>query len=299
MSDKIIELSDKLKSKIYLDYNVGKHTWFRTGGNAKIFAIIENNFELEVILNELNNENFYIIGSGSNLLIRDAGYNGVIIKLGKEFNSVNIIENKLEVGASVLDINLSKFALKHEIEGFEYFSGIPGSIGGAVKMNAGCYGSETKEILNSVEYYNKKSEKKKIYKEDLNLNYRSSNIKDNEIISKVTFNLKYGDSNIIQRKMIDIKEKRLLSQPIKNKTSGSTFKNPKNLYAAKLIEEAGCKGMEYGDAVVSNQHANFLINKGRATATDIENLGVKILFFIMISFALILSKQIFDEFIPE
>ena len=142
MSDKIIELSDKLKSKIYLDYNVGKHTWFRTGGNAKIFAIIENNFELEVILNELNNENFYIIGSGSNLLIRDAGYNGVIIKLGKEFNSVNIIENKLEVGASVLDINLSKFALKHEIEGFEYFSGIPGSIGGAVKMNAGCYGSE-------------------------------------------------------------------------------------------------------------------------------------------------------------
>ena len=292
MSDKILELSDKLKSKIYLDYNVGKHTWFRTGGNAKIFAIIENNFELEVILNELNNENFYILGSGSNLLIRDAGFNGVIIKLGKEFNSVNIIENKLEVGASVLDINLSKFALKHEIEGFEYFSGIPGSIGGAVKMNAGCYGSETKEILNSVEYYNKKSEKKKIYKEDLNLNYRSSNIKDNEIISKVTFNLKYGDSNIIQRKMIGIKEKRLLSQPIKNKTSGSTFKNPKNLYAAKLIEEAGCKGMEYGDAVVSNQHANFLINKGRATATDIENLGKQVVDKVYNKFNIILDWEI-------
>ena len=292
MSDKILELFDKLKSKIYLDYNVGKHTWFRTGGNAKIFAIIENNFELEVILNELNNENFYIIGSGSNLLIRDAGYNGVIIKLGKEFNSVNIIENKLEVGASVLDINLSKFALKHGIEGFEFFSGIPGSVGGAVKMNAGCYGSETKEILNSVEFYNKKLQKQNKNKENLNLTYRSSNIKDNEIISKVTFNLKYGDSKIIQHKMIDIKEKRLSTQPIKNKTSGSTFKNPTNLFAARLIEEAGCKGMEYGNAVVSNQHANFLINKGRATATDIENLGKQVVDKVYKKFNIILEWEI-------
>ena len=292
MSDKILELSDKLKSKIYLDYNVGKHTWFRTGGNAKIFIIIENNFELEIILNELNNENFYVLGSGSNLLIRDAGYNGVIIKLGKEFNSVKIIENKLEVGASVMDINLSKFALKHGIEGFEYFSGIPGSIGGAVKMNAGCYGSETKEILNSVEFYNKKLQKQNKNKEKLNLTYRSSNIKDNEIISKVTFNLKYGDSNIIQHKMIDIKEKRLSTQPIKNKTSGSTFKNPKNLFAARLIEEAGCKGMEYGNAVVSNQHANFLINKGRATATDIENLGKQVVDKVYKKFNIILDWEI-------
>ena len=292
MSNQILELSDKLKSKIYLDYNVGKHTWFRTGGNAKIFIIIENNFELEIILNELDNENFYVLGSGSNLLIRDTGFNGVIIKLGKEFNSVNIIEDKLEVGASVLDINLSKFALKHGIEGFEYFSGIPGSVGGAVKMNAGCYGSETKEILNSVEFYNKKLQKQNKNKEDLNLTYRSSNVKDNEIISKVTFNLKYGDSKIIQHKMIDIKEKRLSSQPIKYKTSGSTFKNPKSLFAARLIEEAGCKGMEHGNAVVSNQHANFLINKGRATAADIENLGKKVVDEVHKKFNIILEWEI-------
>ena len=292
MSYKILELSDKLKSKIYLDYNIGKHTWFRTGGNAKIFIIIENNFELEIILNELNNENFYVLGSGSNLLIRDTGFNGVIIKLGKEFNSLNIIENKLEVGASVLDINLSKFALKHGIEGFEYFSGIPGSVGGAVKMNAGCYGSETKEILNSIEFYNQKLQKQNKNKENLNLTYRSSNIKDNEIISKVTFNLKYGDSDIIQHKMIDIKEKRLSTQPIKNKTSGSTFKNPKNLFAARLIEEAGCKGMEYGNAVVSNQHANFFINKGRATATDIENLGKQVVDKVYKKFNIILEWEI-------
>ncbi len=292
MSNKILELSDKLDSKIYSDYNVGKHTWFRTGGNAKIFVIIENSFDLEIILNEINNENFYILGSGSNLLVRDIGFNGVIIKLGKEFNSINIIENKLEVGASVLDINLAKFALKHGIEGFEFFSGIPGSIGGAVKMNAGCYGSETNDILYSVESYNNKSQKKNIDKESLNLTYRSSNIKDNEIISKVTFNFKYGDLNTIKNKMKVIKEKRILSQPIKNKTSGSTFKNPANLYAAKLIEEAGCKGMEYGDAVVSYQHANFLINKGSATATDIEHLGKQVVEKVYKKFNIVLDWEI-------
>ena len=142
MSKKILELADKLKSKIYLDYNAAKHTWFRTGGNAKIFAIVEDTLELEIILNEINNENFYIIGSGSNLLIRDNGYNGTLIKLGKGFNTININDNKLEVGASILDINLSNYALRQNIEGFEFYSGIPGSIGGAVKMNAGCYGSK-------------------------------------------------------------------------------------------------------------------------------------------------------------
>ena len=132
MSKKIIELADKLKSKIYSDYNAGKNTWFRTGGNAKIFAIVEDNLELEIILNEINNENFYIIGSGSNLLIRDNGYNGTLIKLGKGFNTININDNKLEVGASILDINLSNYALRQNIEGFEFYSGIPGSIGGEI-----------------------------------------------------------------------------------------------------------------------------------------------------------------------
>ncbi len=292
MSNKILELSDKLKSKIYFNYNIGKHTWFRTGGNAKIFAIIENNIELEILLNEINNENFYILGSGSNLLIRDCGFDGIIIKLGKEFNTINIFENKLEVGTGVLDINLSKFALKHGIKGFEFFSGIPGSIGGAVKMNAGCYGSETNEIIDSIELYNKKFQKENINKDNLNLTYRSSNIKDDEIISKVIFNLQYGDSNIIQQKMIDIKEKRLLSQPIKNKTSGSTFKNPKSMYAARLIDQAGCKGMEYGDAIVSNQHANFLINKGRASATDIETLGKRVIDKVYKKFNIILDWEI-------
>ncbi len=277
MSNKILELADKLKSKIYFDYNAGKNTWFRTGGNSKIFAIIENNFELEIILNEINNENFYIIGSGSNLLIRDNGYNGTLIKLGKGFNSIDINDNKLEVGASILDINLSNFALRQNIEGFEFYSGIPGSIGGAVKMNAGCYGSETVDVINSIEICDRFGQRRIITKDKLNLTYRSSNINKTDIITKALFNFNYGDQNLIKDKINNIKKKRLDSQPIKNKTSGSTFKNPKNLYAAKLIEEAGCKGTNFGDAFVSDQHANFLINRGKASATDIENLGKSII----------------------
>ena len=276
MSKQILELADKLKSKIFLDYNAGKHTWFRTGGNAKIFAIVEDNLELEIILNEINNENFYIIGSGSNLLIRDKGYNGTLIKLGKGFNTINISDNKLEVGASILDINLSNYALRQNIEGFEFYSGIPGSIGGAVKMNAGCYGSETVNIIDSVEVCDNYGKRKKISKSKLNLNYRSSNINKTDIVTKAIFNFNYGDQNLIRDKINEIKNKRLASQPIKNKTSGSTFKNPKNHHAAKLIEEAGCKGTNYGDAYVSDKHANFLINRGNASATDIENLGKSI-----------------------
>ena len=273
MSNKLLAFKKKLKSKIFFDHNIGKYTWFRTGGNAKIFAIVENSSELEIILNEINNDNFYILGSGSNLLVRDNGYNGTILKLGKGFNTININDNKLEVGASILDINLSNFALKNNIEGFEFYSGIPGSIGGAVKMNAGCFGSETKDVINCVEIYNNFSEKKILKKNDIELSYRSSNIKSNQIITKVIFELNYGKNSHIKDKIDNIKKQRILSQPVKNKTSGSTFKNPDNLYAAKLIEEAGCKGISYGDAFVSNQHANFLINRGKATATDIENLG--------------------------
>ena len=273
MHNNLSKIANKLKSKIYFDYNIGKLTWFRTGGNAKTFIIIENSEELEIVLNEIKGDNFYILGSGSNLLIRDNGYNGVIIKLGKGFKSFNIFEDKLEVGASILDINLSNFALNNNIEGFEFFSGIPGSVGGAIKMNAGCFGAETKDRLHSIEIYNSIFEKKIIMKKNINLSYRSSNIENNQIISKAIFKINYGNQTNIKEKMKKIKTQRLATQPITNRTSGSTFKNPPNYYAAKLIEESGCKGISYGNAFVSDKHSNFLINNGNATAGDLENLG--------------------------
>ena len=273
MVNNLSKIISTLKSKFYFDYNIGKLTWFRTGGNAKIFILVENSEELEIILNEIKDETYYVLGSGSNLLIRDNGFNGIVLKLGKGFNIFNISENKLEVGSSILDINLSNFALKNNLEGFEFFSGIPGSVGGAIKMNAGCFGSETKDKLDSIEIYNSNFEKKIIKRKDINLEYRSSNIQNDQIITKAIFDIKFGNSKDIKKKIEYIKEKRLSSQPIKFKTSGSTFKNPPNLFAAKLIEETGCKGLTFGDAVVSNIHANFLINKGNATATDLETLG--------------------------
>ncbi len=273
MESNLLKIRDKLKSKIFFNHNIGRLTWFRTGGNARIFIIVENSEELEIILNEANIENFYVLGSGSNLLIRDKGFDGIIIKLGKGFNNITTFENKIEVGASVLDISLSNYALKKNIEGFEFYSGIPGSLGGAVKMNAGCFGCETKDKIHSVEIFKNKFQKKILKKKEINLDYRSSNIQNNEIISKVTFTFDYGNSEIIRQKMQNIRKKRISSQPIKNKTSGSTFKNPKNFHAAKLIEDSGCKGMSYGNAYVSDLHSNFLINNGNASASDLETLG--------------------------
>ncbi len=273
MNENLKKISKNLKSKILYNFNIGNLTWFRTGGLAKVFVIVENIQELEIILNEVNNDNYYMLGSGSNLLVRDKGFNGVLIKLGKGFNNICINENKLEVGASIQDVSLSNFAYKNNIEGFEFFSGIPGSIGGAVKMNAGCFGSETKDKIDHIDIIDSTLQKKKILKKNINLNYRSSNILNTQIILKATFIIKYGNIDIIKEKMQMIKKQRLLSQPIVNGTSGSTFKNPPNLYAAKLIEQSGCKGMKCGNAFVSEKHSNFIINNGKATATDIENLG--------------------------
>ncbi len=273
MNKDLILIFDKLKSKIYFDYDIGKLTWFRTGGRAEIFIIVDNISELEIIMNAIKNRTYFILGYGSNLLVRDSGFKGVVLKLGSGFNNVRIKEDCVEVGAGTLDINLSKFALNNQLQGFEFYSGIPGTIGGAVKMNAGCFGSETKDILTGIEviddYYNKKY----LNNCELKLKYRSSNIKNNYIITKVFYNYKKGNIDEITEKIQNIKDKRNATQPIKNKTSGSTFKNPNNMFAAKLIQDSDCKGLAVGDALISSLHANFIINKGKATATDIENLG--------------------------
>ena len=150
MYEKIKKLSKELNSEFIYDYDVSKLTWFRTGGKSDIYCLVENEFELKLILKNLEKVTYYIIGMGSNLLIRDRGFRGIIIKLGKSFNKITVEDEKIVVGASILDINLSKFAFTKSIEDLEFFSGVPGTIGGAVKMNAGCFGSETKDVLYSI-----------------------------------------------------------------------------------------------------------------------------------------------------
>ncbi len=292
MFDKLLKLNKKIKSKIYFDYDVGKLTWFRTGGKSKVFIIVENEEELEILINNISEFNYLIVGAASNLLVRDKGYNGVIIKLGKNFNNIEIKEDYVEVGASILDINLAKYAKHNLINDFEFFSGIPGSIGGAIKMNAGCFGFETKDILNKVIFFDSAGKKNEVNADTINLKYRSSNLEDSDIITSAKFKLSYGDKHIIEDRLSTIKLQRESKQPIKEKTSGSTFKNPLNNFAAKLIEESGCKGMESGDAIVSLKHSNFLINRGKATATDIENLGHKIIEKVFKKFNILLEWEI-------
>ena len=277
MNDIFNEIQSKIKDKILFDYDMGNTTWFRTGGKAKGFVLINNVEDLKTIIGFADKIKFAVIGVGSNLLVRDSGYDGLIIKLGKNFNKIKIKNNFLSVGAGVLDLNLAKFALKNSIKNFEFFTGIPGTIGGAIKMNAGCYGSQTSDNLNRILLLNSKGELKYKYLEELNLKYRSSSIEKNSIILQADFNFEYSSYEEILKKNIYIKSKRKETQPIKEKTSGSTFKNPPNKYAAELIEKAGCKGMKVGDASISYMHSNFIINNGNATASDIENLGKKVI----------------------
>ena len=292
MFDKLINLNNKIKSKIFLDHDVGKLSWFRTGGKSKVFIIVENEEELEMLINYVADFNYIIIGAASNLLIRDNGFDGIIIKLGKGFNNIKINEDFLCVGASILDINLSKFAKNNLIKDFEFYSGIPGTIGGAIKMNAGCFGSETKDILNKVTYIDSSGKKNNVNASKLNLKYRSSNLRDTDIVTSAEFNISYGQLSNIEKKINFINLERKNKQPLKEKTSGSTFKNPSNYFAAKLIEKAGCKGLESGDAIVSLQHSNFLINKGNATASDIEELGNKIIDRVFKKFNILLDWEI-------
>ena len=292
MSDIIYEIQSKIKSKILFDYDMGKSTWFRAGGKAKGYVTVNNLKDLKTIVRYEDKIKYSIIGVGSNLLVRDSGYNGLIIKLGKNFNKIKIKKNILSVGAGVLDINLAKFALKNSIKDFEFFIGIPGTIGGAVKMNAGCYGSQTSDNLKRVLILNAQGKIQYINLKELNLNYRSSNLDKKSIILQADFNFNHSSYDEILNKNNYIKLKREKSQPLKEKTSGSTFKNPPGRFSAELIEKAGCKGMQVGDASVSNVHANFIINNGTATATDIEKLGIKVIKKVKEIFGITLEWEI-------
>ena len=267
-------LSKKLKSKFYFNYNIYNYTWFKTGGKAELFCLVFDEEELKIILQNLDKSlPLVVIGAGSNILIRDGGFKGLILKLGKGFNTLDIEQNLIKAGSAILDSNLSKYALNNSIGGFEFFSGIPGSIGGAIKMNAGCFGSETKDIVKEIYLLDRSGIKRKLDNREIGFSYRYSKLSENEVVISAIFEGKYTEKKEIESKINAIKNNREISQPLKTKTGGSSFKNPKGHYAAKLIEEADCKGLVVGGAMVSNKHSNFIINLGNATANDIENLG--------------------------
>ena len=262
------------KEKILKNEIMSKHTSFKVGGPVDLFITVETIEQLKDTIKILKHQNieYKVIGNGSNLLVKDEGYRGAIIK--PSFNSIEIKEDIVEVGAGVKNGMLAQKLLQKELTGFEFAAGIPGTIGGAMVMNAGAHGREMKDIVDAVTYYNcENDEIETIKKEECNFEYRNSKFKNsNVIIIKAILKLQKGNSIEIKQKMDEYKQFRIEKQPIEYPSAGSTFKRGADFITAKLIDEAGLKGYTIGGAQVSEKHAGFIINKNNATATDIINL---------------------------
>jgi UDP-N-acetylmuramate dehydrogenase len=270
----IKNIKKKISGKISFNESLSKLSWFNLGGPAKILYRPKNLQELSIFLKEVKvAEVIKILGAGSNTLVRDGGFNGVIIKFGKSFSHISLFDpNTIIAGASILDKNVSSFALENSLSGFEFLSCIPGTIGGAVRMNSGCYGEEISKILVSLQVMDFKGNIKIIQSPDIKFHYRGSNLDENLIYISATLRGKKDDMLNIKNKINNFVSKKKITQPEKIKTCGSTFKNPKDEKAWKLIKDSGCAGMRVGDAQISQKHCNFFVNNGNAKSKDLEKL---------------------------
>ncbi len=257
---------------VYKNEKLSKYSWFGLGGFAKIFFKPKSVLDLKKFL-EKYNKKIYILGAGSNTLFRDSGFDGVIIKLGAGFNYTKLLNNnKIEVGAATLDKKLSDFAKQKSITGFEFLSCIPGSIGGAITMNSGCYDYDISQIFSSLKAINFSGNLKSFNKDDVKFFYRGSNLPKDLIILSAVFEGKLLNKKEIESRQMKLINQKKESQPNKIKTCGSTFKNPQDKKAWKLIRSSNCSNLNIGGARMSSQHSNFFLNNGSATSSDIENL---------------------------
>lgn len=277
---KKIVLEHNIKGKIEFNYNLSKLSWFGVAGKAEIFYAPDSSYELALLLKILSPKiNRTVIGMGSNLLIRDGGIDGIVIKLGKNFSNIILEENAVSIGASVPDKVLSRFCSSESINGFEFLTGIPGNIGGAVAMNAGCYGSEIKDVFLSADCIDYLGNEISIDKSENFFSYRNNSRVRDLIIMNVKFKRVKGNKKQITDKMEEINNNRILSQPQKVRTAGSTFKNPisnSNKKAWELIELSGSRDIKVNNISLSDEHANFIVNKQFASANDIESFGESI-----------------------
>ncbi|AVP54626.1 UDP-N-acetylenolpyruvoylglucosamine reductase [Clostridium tetani] len=250
------------------------HTSFKVGGPVDILVTPESYEQVQYVIKHSrgNNIPYFIMGNGSNLLVRDGGIRGLVIKFCK-LNRIKIEDDKIIAQSGVLLSKVSNMAAKNNLEGLEFASGIPGSIGGALTMNAGAYNGEISQVIDSALVLDKSGEILNLSKEELELGYRTSSIlKNGYVVLEAILKLSLGDSKNIYDRIKELTEKRKTKQPLEYPSAGSTFKRPQGYFAAKLIEESGLKGINVGDAEVSQKHSGFIINKGNASAKDILNL---------------------------
>ena len=267
----------KIKKNFFLKQKLSNYSWFNLGGFADILFKPKNLREITSFLKNYKNTKFTILGAGSNTLIRDGGIKGITIKLSSKFAYLKILKGDIiEAGAATLDRKLSEFAKEKSLAGFEFLSCIPGSVGGAVKMNSGCYGSDISKILYSIKVIDKEVKKKEIFVENIKFSYRGCNLPDNLIIISVKFKGKKSTKTEIDNKQKTYIERKKKSQPSQIKTCGSTFKNTLNKKAWKLIKDSGCVNYKVGNAEISKKHCNFFVNNGKATSAEIEQLIAKV-----------------------
>ncbi|WP_300382238.1 UDP-N-acetylmuramate dehydrogenase [Clostridium sp.] len=262
------------EENVIIDAEMKNYVHFRVGGPADILLIPESKEQVIKTIEICREKNipFYVIGNGSNLLVKDGGMKGVVIKL-KELKNIKIKNNIIEAECGVMLKDVSNAALENSLTGLEFSCGIPGTVGGAVFMNAGAYNGEISNVIESAEIINSKNEVVTLFNEELDLGYRSSIImKKNYIVLSAKFKLEKGDENDIKGVVDDLTSKRESKQPLEYPSAGSTFKRPEGYFAGKLIQDAGLKGFVMGGAAVSEKHSGFVINKNNATATDILNL---------------------------
>ena len=275
--DKLKKILKDFNSNIKFECDLKKKNWFNIGGKSKIFFQANTLKELMDFLKKIDNkEKIFILGAGSNTLISDRLFDGVVIKLSKNFNNISLLgEEVIIAGSGVLDRKLSEFACENELSGFEFLSCIPGTVGGGIRMNAGCFGSEFKDILLSIQAIDKTGNIVSIKKEDIDFKYRESNLSDNLIFLSASFIGKKDKREKIKEKMETLKFEKEKTQPTKIKTSGSTFKNPLSQTKKKvweLIKESVPLDQKFGDACISEKHCNFFVNNGNATFQDMKSL---------------------------
>jgi len=257
---------------------LGATNWFGVGGNAQVLFKPEDTEDLAYFLKRIEPDvPLTVLGVGSNVIVRDGGIKGVVVKLGRAFNTVNTGGEIVEAGAAVLDLNLARYAANHGRTGLEFFSGIPGTVGGALAMNGGAYGYETKDVLMKAEAVTRKGEVLTLGIDDMNYSYRHYGGPAGVIFTRAWFKTGHDLPETINERMAEIQAMRETTQPIREKTGGSTFKNPDGHKAWKLIDQAGCRGLTIGGAQMSELHCNFMINTGGATAADLEKLGDEVI----------------------
>jgi UDP-N-acetylmuramate dehydrogenase len=264
------------EENIKIDASMAGYTSFRTGGNAAYLIVVDNKEQLKELLKYVNRNNIdhMLIGNGSNLLFRDGTYEGVVIKLGNDFKKITVRSNVITVGASSLLSQISSIASENSLMGFEFASGIPGSLGGGLYMNAGAYGGEIKDVVITVNAISPDGKNEYVFSnENMEFKYRNSVLQKNRmIVTSAVIKLSIGEKADVLAKVSELVTKRNSKQPVNFPSAGSTFKRPLKGYAAQLIDEAGLKGLTVGGAQVSEKHAGFIINTGKATATDIIQL---------------------------